>query len=125
MCAFVKVMSDSLRPHGLYSSWKSPGQNAGVSSLSLLQGIFPNQGSNRGPLHCRNVCLVMFNSLQPHGLHTACQSPVTMEYSRQEYQVGSHFLLQEVFPTQGCNTHPLCLLPWQVDSLPRVSPEKP
>ena len=30
-------------PHGLYSPWNSPGQNAGVNSLSLLQGIFPTQ----------------------------------------------------------------------------------
>ena len=28
------VMSYSLRPHGLYSPWKSPGQNTGVGSLS-------------------------------------------------------------------------------------------
>ena len=34
------VMSDSLR---LYSPWNSPGQNTGVGSLSLLQGIFPTQ----------------------------------------------------------------------------------
>ena len=34
-------MSDSLRPHGLYSPWNSPGQNTGVGSLSLLQGSFP------------------------------------------------------------------------------------
>ena len=34
------VMSDSLQPHGLYSPWNSPGQNTGVGSLSLLQGIF-------------------------------------------------------------------------------------
>ena len=32
------VLSDSLRPHGLYSPWNSPGQTAGMSSLSLLQG---------------------------------------------------------------------------------------
>ena len=39
------VESDSLRPHGLYSPWNSPGQNTGVGSLSLLQGIFPTQVS--------------------------------------------------------------------------------
>ena len=37
------VMSDSLQPHGLYSSWNSLDQNTGVGSLSLLQGIFPIQ----------------------------------------------------------------------------------
>ena len=30
--------------HGLYSPWNSPGQNTGMGSLSLLQGIFPTQG---------------------------------------------------------------------------------
>ena len=39
------VVSDSLKPHGLYSPWNSPGQNTGVGSLSLLQGIFPTQVS--------------------------------------------------------------------------------
>ena len=48
-------MSDSLQPHGLYSPWNSPGQNTGVVSLSLLQGIFPTQGSNPGLLHCRQI----------------------------------------------------------------------
>ena len=48
-------MSDSLQPHGLYSPWNSPGQNTGVGSLSLLQGIFPTQGSNPGLLHCRQI----------------------------------------------------------------------
>ena len=36
-------MSDSLQPHGLYSPWNSLGQNSGVGSLFLLQGIFPTQ----------------------------------------------------------------------------------
>ena len=43
----------NLWPHGLYSPWNSPGQNIEVGSLSLLQGIFPNQKSNPGLLHCR------------------------------------------------------------------------
>ena len=46
------VMLYSLLPHGLYSPWNSPGQNIGVGSLSILQGIFPTQGSNPGLLHC-------------------------------------------------------------------------
>ena len=32
------VVSNSLRPHELYSPWTSPGQNTGVGSLSLLRG---------------------------------------------------------------------------------------
>ena len=49
------VVSDSLWPQGLYSPWNSPGQNTGVSSLSLLQGIFPTQGANPGLPHCRQI----------------------------------------------------------------------
>ena len=35
----------------------------------------------------------------------ARQFPLSMEFSRQEYGVGCHFLLQDVFPTQGSNLH--------------------
>ena len=35
--------------------WNSPGPNTGVGSLSLLQGIFPTQGSNPGLPHCRQI----------------------------------------------------------------------
>ena len=42
-------MSDALWPCGLHSLWNSPGQN------SLLQGIFPTQGSNPCLLHCRQI----------------------------------------------------------------------
>ena len=34
----------TLQPHGLHSPWNFPGQNTGVGSLSLLQGIIPNPG---------------------------------------------------------------------------------
>ena len=49
------VVSDYLWPPGLHSPWNSPGQNTGVGSLSLLQGIFPTQGSNPGHPHCRQI----------------------------------------------------------------------
>ena len=49
------AVSDSLRPHGLYSSWNSPGQNAGVGSCSLLQAIFPTQGLHLGLPHFRQI----------------------------------------------------------------------
>ena len=52
------AVSNSLRPHGLYSPWNSPGQNARVGSLSLLQGIFPIQGSNPGLLQYRQFLTI-------------------------------------------------------------------
>ena len=48
-----------------------------------------------------------------------------MGFSRQETGAGYHALLQGIFPTQGSNSHLLCLLHWQVSSLPLVLPGKP
>ena len=61
-------MSDSLWPHGLYSLWNSPGQNTGMGTLSLLQGIFPTQGSNSGLPHCRVAFPSSRGSSQPRDL---------------------------------------------------------
>ena len=49
------VVSDSLWLHGLYSPLNFPGQNTGVGSLSLPQGIFPTQGSKTSLCHCRKI----------------------------------------------------------------------
>ena len=49
------VVSNSLRPLGLYRPRNSLGQNTGVGSYSLLQGIFPIQGLNSGLLHCSRI----------------------------------------------------------------------
>ena len=46
---------------------------------------------------------------------TAHLAPLSMGFSRQEYRMGCHFLLQGIFLTQGSS---LCLLHWQTDSLP-------
>ena len=62
---------------------------------------------------CMCVCLVAQScpTLRPHRL--ACQAPLSMEFSRQEYWSGlpfpslgylrDHFLLQKIFPTHGSN----------------------
>ena len=64
------VVSDSLRPHGLYSPWNSPGQNTGVGSLSLLQGIFPTHGFYPGLPHCRQI----LDQLSQQGKHSCLQT---------------------------------------------------
>ena len=61
------VVSDSLRHHGLYSPWNSPGQKTGMGSLSLLQGIFPTQGSNLGLLRCRKILYCLSHQGNPGG----------------------------------------------------------
>ena len=93
------VLSDSLRPHGLYSLWNSPGQNTGVGSLSLLQGIFPTQGSNPDLPHCRQILCQLSHITLCDGflivpLHSCCMS------SSQDYQS------RLPFPTSGDLSQP-------------------
>ena len=38
----------------------------------------------------------------------ACQTPLSLEFSRQEYWSGCYFLLQGIFPIQGLNQGLLC-----------------
>ena len=80
------VMSDSLGPRGLYSTQNSPGQNTGVGSLSILQGIFPTQGMEpRSP------------ALQADSLLAESQG------TPKSTGVGSLSLLQGIFLTQESN----------------------
>ena len=60
------VVSDCLQPHGLYSLWNSLGQNTGVDSHSLLQGIFPNQGLHLALLHCRQILYQLSHQVSPN-----------------------------------------------------------
>ena len=77
------VVSNSLGPHGLHSPGNPPGQNTGVGSLFLLQGIFPTQGSNPGLPHCRCILYqlshqgslkIMETSFKRSHAHTATPS---------------------------------------------------
>ena len=53
----------------------------------------------------------------------AHQAPLFMGFQARILE--SIALLQEIFPTQGLNSHLLCFLYWQVSSLPLVPPGKP
>ena len=74
---------------------------------------------------CR--CSGLSDSLQPHGLQlTRLLSP--WDFPGKDTDMGCHFLLQGIFPTQASNTHVmcrLCRLCLQVDSLALVPPGKP
>ena len=68
------VVSESLRPNRLYSPWNSLGQNAGVGNHSLLQGIFPIQGSNPGLPHCRWILYQLSHEGSPRILEWVAYS---------------------------------------------------
>ena len=68
---WVKVARcPTLQPHGL----NSPGQNTGVGSLSLLQGIFPTQGAKPGLLHCRWILYQLSHKESPRILEWVAYS---------------------------------------------------
>ena len=46
-------------------SWNSSGQNNGVGSLPLLQGIFPTQGLKPGLHHCRQILYQLSHKRSP------------------------------------------------------------
>ena len=86
--------------------------------------------NNTANLSLQNVCVCVRSmhaqscpTLQPHGPQSA-RVLCAWDFSGKNTGVGSCFLLQGIFPTQGSNQRLLCLLHWQVDSLRLESPGK-
>ena len=81
---FRSVMSDSLRPHGLYPTrllrpWDFPGKHTGVGCHFLLQRIFLTRGSNPGFLHCRQMLYRLSHREAPkHSLRSVQFSSVQL-----------------------------------------------
>ena len=86
-CESCSVVSDSLPPHGLFSPWNSPGQNTGVGSHYLLQGIFPTQGSNPGLPHCRQILYCLSQPGSPRILEWVAY-PFSSRSSQPRNQMG-------------------------------------
>ena len=93
------VVSDSLQPHGLYSLWNSLGQNTGVGSFSLLQGIFPTQGSNPGLQHCRWMLYQLSHKGSPRILEWVAYH-FSMGSSQPRIKPGSPALQVNSLPTE-------------------------
>ena len=80
-------MSKSLRPHGLHSPWNSPGQNTGMGSLFLFQGIFPTQGSNPGLPHSGQIPYQLSHKGSPRTQEWSAY-PFSSGLSRRRNQTG-------------------------------------
>ena len=96
-CSF---MSHSFRPHGLYSPWNSPGQNTGVASCSLLQGIFPTHGSNPGLLHCRQILYQLSHHGSPRILEWVKPIPAPEDLPSPGIEPGSSVLQVDSLPAE-------------------------
>ena len=55
--------------------WNSPGQNTGIGSLFLLQGIIPTQGLNPGLPHCRWILYQLSHKESPGILEQVAYPP--------------------------------------------------
>ena len=88
----LSIVSDSLRPHGLYSPCNSLSKNTGVGSLSLLQGIFPTQGSDPGLPHCRWILYQLSHKGSPRILEWDLPDP--------GIELGSPTLQADPLPTE-------------------------
>ena len=69
-------LSDPWQPRGLQPirplcPWDSPGKNTRVGCHALLQGIFSNQESNLGLLHCRQIPYHLSHQGSPPASRTA------------------------------------------------------
>ena len=103
------------RSNSLNWTWNNrlaPNRERSMSRLyivSLLYLTYMQSSSNSVS------CSVVSDSLQPHGLYVARQSPVSMGFSRQEYWSGLSFPSPEDLPDPGVE-------PWSpalhADSLP-------
>ena len=71
----------------LHSPWNSPGQNTGVGSLSLLQGIFPTQGSNPGLPYSRWILYQLSHQGSPRILEWVAY-PFSSRSSRPRNRTG-------------------------------------
>jgi len=97
---------------GFFTSWASrKPKNTGVGSLSLLQGIFPTQESNRGLLHCRWILyqLSYLGSLKlsskwlelPWWRHTVQQPKIILSYLK-FYHISQAFWRGHISENVSC-----------------------
>ena len=99
------------------------------SSLTLIKRLF-----NSCYLSAMRVVYTMCCAVFSRSVVSDSSRPCGLEPTRllcpwgspgKSTGVGCHALLQGILPTQGLNSHLLCLLHWQVGSLPRASLGKP
>ena len=108
-------------PSGSSVHGDCPGKNTGVDYHSLLQGIFPTQGSNPGLLHCRGILYHLSHQGSPRILEwvkvkvkslsrvrlfatpwtVAHKASLSIGFSREEYWSGLPFSSARDLPDPG------------------------
>ena len=83
----------------LLCPWNSPGQNTGVGSHFLLQGIFLTQGSNPSLLHCRWILYHLSHQGSPRILEWVAY-PFSSGSSQPQDQTGVSCIAGDSSPVQ-------------------------
>ena len=112
-------MSDSLWPLGQYSPWNSPGQNTGMCSCSLLQGIVPTQESNTGLPHCRWILYQLSHKGSPRILEWVAY-PFSSRSSWPRNRTGVSCIAGRFFTNWAIGEPILVISKWKCKSLNRV-----
>ena len=101
-------MSNPLGPHGLYSPWNSPGQNTGVGSFPLLQGIFPTQGLAPGLPYCSRILYQLSHKGSPRILEWVAY-PFSSGSSQPRNRTGVSCIAGRFFTSWGSLVYQLFL----------------
>ena len=115
---------------GVQHKWSDPGINTMFLGQWLGHPYFgPWNTGNKSNLGfiCVHACMLSLLShvwLFVTQWTVTCQAPLSWDFPGKSTRVDCHFLLQGLFLTQGSNPRLLCLLHWQVDSLPLAPPGK-
>ena len=106
-----------------YSPWNSPGQDTGVGSLSLLQGVSLTQTSNPGLLHCRRILYQLSHQGSPGILEWAAY-PFSRVFPTQESNRGLLHCKQILYQLsyQGSPLNAKFLLLSSISRLKNASP---
>ena len=116
----------SLQSKGVSRVFPSTIQSISSSVLSLPYSPTLTSRHDYWKKH-QHMCMlsrsVMSDSFQSHGLKPT-MFLCSWDFPCKNTGVGCHFLLQGFFPTRGSYPHLLCLLHWQVGSLPLAPPGK-
>ena len=95
----IKSRSPTLQADSLPGKPQGKPKNTGVGILSLLQWIFPTQGSNQGLLHCKQILYQLSHKGSPRILKLVAY-PFFSIFSQPRIKLGSPALQVDSLPTE-------------------------
>ena len=100
-----------MQPHGLQPTrllcpWNSLGQDTGVGSLSLFQGIFPTHRLNLDLLHCRQILYQLSHKRSPRIAYPFLQGIFSTQESNQGLLHCRQILYQISYPFSRGSSQP-------------------